>query len=317
MLKKLASLKRWLTLEDAASHLSLIFDESVTCRDLIQLACEEQLTLSLIIPDATQVVPYRETPNAHNEYVPSSDPREDPAALIALLRLHTRLEWAFAVNREKLFEPEFEHLTQASGLWSLPMIEHTANPSLLGQQLKSLLSTDAPSRNETDLDPRLGPIVLQHSETQEYYALVHQTEIFEDTDTTDWEPKDYVLPQQRLPRDSSIVVSQPHLRQLIDSLTDNNLSLSSTQPINQDLSQAGAEPELRRTQRALAALAIGLAERHPTYRHGTKPNALQLARIATEHLRDETSDRTPHGFSETIVRQAISDSLKACPEFQK
>lgn len=74
------------------------------------------------------------------------------------------------------------------------------------------------------------------------------------------------------------------------------------------------ESELRRTQRTLAALAIGLADKYPAYRSGEKPNAKQLARLATEHLRDATSDRTPHGFSETIVRQSITAALKACPE---
>jgi hypothetical protein len=75
--------------------------------------------------------------------------------------------------------------------------------------------------------------------------------------------------------------------------------------------------ELRRTQRTLAALAIGLAEKHPGYKHGSKPNALQLAKLATEHLRDGESDRTPHGFSETTARQTITEALKACPELSE
>jgi hypothetical protein len=74
------------------------------------------------------------------------------------------------------------------------------------------------------------------------------------------------------------------------------------------------DSELKRTQRALAALVLGLADKYPVYRSGEKPNAKQLARLATEHLRDATSDRTPHGFSETTVRQAISAALKACSE---
>lgn len=72
--------------------------------------------------------------------------------------------------------------------------------------------------------------------------------------------------------------------------------------------------ELRRTQRTLAALAVGLAGKFPTYRNGNKPNASQLAKLATEHLRDSQSDRTPHGFSETTARLTIAEALKACPE---
>jgi len=88
-------------------------------------------------------------------------------------------------------------------------------------------------------------------------------------------------------------------------------SLPSTKSV--DLVQV-EDSELKRTQRALAALVLGLADKYPAYRSGEKPNATQLARLATEHLRDAASDRTPHGFSETIVRQAISAALKACPE---
>ncbi|WP_018403838.1 hypothetical protein [Marinobacter gelidimuriae] len=74
--------------------------------------------------------------------------------------------------------------------------------------------------------------------------------------------------------------------------------------------------ELRSTQRALAALALGLAAKPGTYNKAGKPNVLQLAKLATEHLRDGQSDRTPHGFSETTVRNTITAALKACPELK-
>jgi|SRR5690554_2809823 len=84
---------------------------------------------------------------------------------------------------------------------------------------------------------------------------------------------------------------------------------------------ASSQPEsdreltvLRRTQRTLAALAMGLAKNHRAYNNNGKPNASQLAKLATEHLRDATSDRTPHGFSETTARQTIAEALKACPD---
>lgn len=77
------------------------------------------------------------------------------------------------------------------------------------------------------------------------------------------------------------------------------------------------DSELKRTQRAMAALVLGLADKHPAYKSGDKPNASQLARTATEHLRDEHHDRTPPGFSETTVRQVIAAALKACPDLKK
>lgn len=74
------------------------------------------------------------------------------------------------------------------------------------------------------------------------------------------------------------------------------------------------DTERKRAQRTLAALATGLASKYPTYKNGSKPNATQLARLATDHLRDASSDRTPHGFGETTARLTIAEALKACPD---
>lgn len=83
------------------------------------------------------------------------------------------------------------------------------------------------------------------------------------------------------------------------------------------VSTADDETETKRLQRTVAALALGLMKKHGnTYNRNGEPNASQLAKLATEHLRDATSDRTPHGFSETIVRQTIGAALKACPELK-
>lgn len=76
------------------------------------------------------------------------------------------------------------------------------------------------------------------------------------------------------------------------------------------------ETELKRLQRTVAALALGLAAKPGTYNKAGKPNVSQLAKLATEHLRDGQSDRTPHGFSETTVRNTITAALKACPELK-
>lgn len=80
---------------------------------------------------------------------------------------------------------------------------------------------------------------------------------------------------------------------------------------------ADSESEVKRLQRTVAALALGLMKKHGTYNHNGEPNASQLAKLATEHLRDAASDRTPHGFSDTTVRQTIAAALKACPELKE
>lgn len=84
----------------------------------------------------------------------------------------------------------------------------------------------------------------------------------------------------------------------------------------QDCSPAN-ETEIKRIQRTVAALALGLAAKSGTYNKAGKPNVSQLAKLATEHLRDEKNDRTPHGFGPSTVRSVITDALKACPELKK
>jgi hypothetical protein len=46
-LKKLLNLKQWLTVADAARHLSILFGEHVTEADVLRLALEGSLTLSV------------------------------------------------------------------------------------------------------------------------------------------------------------------------------------------------------------------------------------------------------------------------------
>tara|TARA_R110000823_G_scaffold72318_9_gene166382 strand:- start:579 stop:1667 length:1089 start_codon:yes stop_codon:yes gene_type:complete len=112
-----------------------------------------------------------------------------------------------------------------------------------------------------------------------------------------------------LPENSHIVVHFKELQRFLTSLenAESNVVMQES---------AGDQTELHRTQRTLAALALGLAAKPGTYNKAGKPNVSQLAKLATEHLRDGQNDRTPHGFSESTVRQTITDALNACPELK-
>ena len=77
------------------------------------------------------------------------------------------------------------------------------------------------------------------------------------------------------------------------------------------------ETEIKRLQRTVAALALGLAAKGGTYGKAGKPNVSQLERLATEHLRDGQDDRAPPGFGPSTVRKAITDALNACPELKE
>jgi hypothetical protein len=66
--------------------------------------------------------------------------------------------------------------------------------------------------------------------------------------------------------------------------------------------------ELRRTQRTITALAIGLAKKYPSYRHGEKPNVSQLAVLAAEPFLDENA-KSPTGWTSATFKKAIEAAL--------
>jgi hypothetical protein len=107
----------------------------------------------------------------------------------------------------------------------------------------------------------------------------------------------------------------------IDTLLSTQVAPHETKTFGSDQNTATTnsndETEIKRLQRTVAALALGLMKKHGnTYNRNGEPNASQLAKVATDHLRGATSDRTPHGFSDTTVRQTITAALKACPELK-
>ena len=66
-MSKLFKLKQWLTIPDAAKHLSLVFDEEVTQADVLRLALDGHLSLSVrlvnhVIAYGTTIVPVDQAP---------------------------------------------------------------------------------------------------------------------------------------------------------------------------------------------------------------------------------------------------------------
>lgn len=212
---KLSSLKKWLTLEDSAKYLSLALGEPVETKDLIQLSLENSLALSVLLPDTVMAVKYRHNPHAHEPEPPMPSER-DISGLLSRLDLMARLSWAAFLDEKTVFEPDFEEVRHASGLWGLPCLERSNNITLLGGRLKSALTQTHISH---EAKPGFGPIIIQNSITDELWGLVKFSyDSFEEGDS-DRKPsrKDYA-PICELPESAHIGVSQTELQRFIGAL---------------------------------------------------------------------------------------------------
>lgn len=333
---KLSRLKRWLTLEDSAKYLSLLISEEVTVTDLLQLALQSELTVSINLVNSypAQLGPKVSVQDAviykapllggliEGKAIEEIAGQEKRAFLDALtgkvpqnrsdtIVRDNMLTRRVAKNDSEDSLPEYavyfegdalpdnsgvlefnrSSIQQINGIWDLPMV---GSEGLVVEEL-FYGEIDGPSVDWV----RLSGVILKHPSLNRWANLCER--LREETKGT--KPNDF-YPRGDLPDREPLVIRRDELQRFADSLNE-----PETGPTADE-----TDIELRRTLRTLAALAVGLASKYPAYKHGNKPNASQLAKLATEHLRDATSDRTPHGFSETTARQTIAEALRACPE---
>lgn len=113
---KLFNLKAWLTVADAARHLSIVFGEDVTEADVLRLALDRQLRLSVNIVNGATGLCGRIVPIGEAEY------KEVPALNgKGTLRLYGGPQLSFegrAISVVKLKE----EVSQLRGIYDLPMV---------------------------------------------------------------------------------------------------------------------------------------------------------------------------------------------------
>jgi len=304
MTGKLLKLKSWVTLKDAASHLSLLLEETVNESDLIQLALEQKLTLSVVFPEPVSVVLYEQCDVSGEglaEDVAEHSPQE-LKELLALLKKDRRRDWRyFDFESGQVYEPSFDYGCRLSGLNNLIMSETIS--WVLAEFLQSSLSKPPLS----SLFRCGGPIMIFEPESELLWGLVNFI-------PNDSGPEDASLAERaewvnEIPKSASLVLSN-------DTLARFTASLLNDDAVEPPATSAN-DSEIKRLQRTVAALALGLAAKGGTYGKAGKPNVSQLERLATEHLRDGQDDRAPPGFGPSTVRKAITDALNACPELKE
>lgn len=113
---KLFNLKKWLTVEDAARHLSIVFGEDVSAADVFRLALDHELTLSIHFVNGAHgrpgtLVPINEASYKEVQMISGSD----TLRLYGGPKIRTNGIESHVLVLEK-------HVAMLTGVWDLPMI---------------------------------------------------------------------------------------------------------------------------------------------------------------------------------------------------
>lgn len=104
-MNKLFRLKKWLTVADAARHLTIVFGEDVTEADVLRLALDEKLRLSIFLAD---------------EYVYAKRVHKVPIPEFLTTNSENSI---FVSNVDSLLSVEDDKIFRLSGVLDLPMID--------------------------------------------------------------------------------------------------------------------------------------------------------------------------------------------------
>jgi len=199
-LSKLFKLKEWLTVPEAASHLTIIFGENITEADVFRLALDGKLMLSIFLPQTTLL--------KHAEFIPLSTQPEH-------LRAHLKC------CGDSILSIQSDEIMHLNGIFELPMIE------------KERLIVEAEyyrAINGKVIEMIEGGTILIEQNKQ----LFSLQECFGDPTFVEYEEDDTeeqifkklainsYCDAQRLPEEGTLIVRTDALRELEDSIKGTN-----------------------------------------------------------------------------------------------
>lgn len=203
-MQKLLNLKEWLTVPDAARHLAILFGEDVSEPDVLRLALDGHLTLSVYFVNHTSgrcgsAVPIQE---AAQRVVPTLDGKD-------ILRLFAGL----AIDGERVIEWK-PGIVTIEGVWDLTML----GPERLDVEHRYQLLTGGPIVSLQSLE---APLVRRDDGTYcQLQAHFSDNEFFDSKSLKKpySDPANY-YPAGGLPEDSVLVVRTSALRDLVSRVS--------------------------------------------------------------------------------------------------
>lgn len=331
----LLGLKPWVTLPDAARRLSIVLDDDVTEADVLRLALDGHLRLSVYFVNHAQARCGKVVGCLEAEW------REFPPEFAAMLPFLSkkangqpvRVMTSINIDDERFLNLSDEVKT-LEGVWGLPMIgaerldiEHryqglTGGPAVTLQSLEgafveggdgqicqlqeSFDDNEYRAGSRASLERLNQQITERGIEIEEAEAILRQHE--EDRkkflEKQRSEPaKSRYYPAGGLPEDAVLVVRT-------SALMDFERRCLSA-PDDGDMPSITEETEVRRLQRALGALVLGMANDAAKWRNGNKPNVSAFVSAALKGVQNEHGD-TPDGYGKTTLGDTINAALKAC-----
>lgn len=319
---RLYHLKTWLTLEDAASHLSTLLSERVKPQDILQLGLEKRLTLSVLLgptgavkgeavslEDAPVALPspgnlsvlgvvtYSEIERKAAKYFGSK--------LVDIFSSHPDIKEA--VDKGELIVwplvrklPNGMYITwpgdvvEVDGLWDLPML--SAERGNVLELLHDLVGS--PKLDPWELDgvwvERDGQIFC----LQQRRFVADDHEILSLEEYIGWDNRharpDNWYPMDSLPGDSKIVVRRKNLDAFISSLDD------------QEPGQPADGGDFRSLEAFGLLVELYASQHGPNYQHGARPKA---SRIVQDMLVAVPDDVTNMG--DRKLKEHVGAAIKA------
>lgn len=328
MKSKLYSLKEWLTLEDAASHLSSVLSEKVTVADILQLAIQERIRLSVnlisavyanqgTVRDISEAKIFLHTAKSPLSWMQNEDPAdplERKLREVGVVRVNdipsldedirgalTDQSVYMALLGETISETkvvEFERGVQPlSGIYDLPMlsaekflIEEMYYPKVGGPDI-------APWSLEGVWLEREGHIyrLCERIATQADYDACGTENSIAKWEKRYRDPSRW-FPTDRLPAESTIILRRENLDAFIASLEE---------PEPAPGVEAGGDE--RRAQEVLGLLVELYANRHgPDYRHGARPKASRIVQDMLSAIPDDVT-----GMGDRKLKEHVGAAITA------
>jgi hypothetical protein len=312
-MSNLLKLKEWLTVAEAAARLSGVFEEKVTEADILRLALDRKLTLSIRFKDDVVIRPcklLRHDEVALKDAVETvSDFSTNEGRQINCKKLDIDDDQCLVFDGE---------MAISDGLWDLPMI---GNEKYIIEDRCSHLSGGAfagdgchagilISKNGLTAQLQVHFIHSKHHwmPTDSVVSTLYKKIVLvKDVITEMSRPREMnYIPAYELPYSAELVVSSAAFRDFEDSIFGN----SSSPPT------LLATTERHTLLKQIGALSLVLAEQTKKFKRGEKPNGLQIANAAGEIV-DALPGANSAGIGASSIRESIRQGIELLTAIQR